>query len=412
MKKKLLIIGYLWPEPSSSAAGSRMMQLITYFLYKKYEITYASPASETPFSEKLEDLGIKKVQLPLNNREADVVLKNEQPDVVLFDRFMMEEQFGWRVAEQLPKAIRILDTEDLHFLRKARHKAHKNGKAIKLSDLHTDIAKREIASILRCDLSLIISETEQQLLIDKFSINPSLLFYLPFLIEENKIPLREALPAFEARENFLFIGNFLHEPNWDAVRYIKTELWSEIRKNLPQAKFNVYGAYTSEKVKQLHCEKSGFIVCGRADSSEEVMRKSRVLLAPLRFGAGLKGKFIEAMLCGTPSVTTTVGAEGIGGKWPWAGEIANETSEIIKQAVTLYTHPKRWGITQNNGFNIIKNRFLTGNFYQLFSDRLTKLYENLAQHRVDNFMGEILHHHTTRSTKYMALWIEEKNKEN
>ena len=116
--KRLLIIGYVWPEPTSSAAGSRMMQLIKLFLVRNYEVIYASPARASEYAINFEELGITKKKITTNSSDFDEYVSELSPQVVMFDRFMMEEQFGWRVAENCPDAIRILDTEDLHFLEK------------------------------------------------------------------------------------------------------------------------------------------------------------------------------------------------------------------------------------------------------------------------------------------------------
>lgn len=123
--KRLLILGFVWPEPNSSAAGGRMMQLISMFQKQGLAITFASPAQDSEYMESLIDFGVEKVSIELNNTSFDLFVNELQPDLVLFDRFMMEEQFGWRVAENCPKAIRILDTEDLHCLRLARQNAFK-----------------------------------------------------------------------------------------------------------------------------------------------------------------------------------------------------------------------------------------------------------------------------------------------
>jgi len=117
---QLLIIGYVWPEPVSSAAGRRMIELIEVFKTQKFQITFASPATQGVYAVNLEAIGVNQVVIELNNKSFDNFIKDLQPDIVLFDRFMMEEQFGWRVAENCPDAFRILDTEDLHCLRKAR----------------------------------------------------------------------------------------------------------------------------------------------------------------------------------------------------------------------------------------------------------------------------------------------------
>ncbi|NEV93962.1 glycosyltransferase family 4 protein [Psychroflexus sp. YR1-1] len=407
---KLLIIGFVWPEPTSSAAGSRMMQIIDLFLKRKFDIIYASPAGFSENAENLEQLGVTQKQIQVNNSDFDEYLKALQPTHVLFDRFMMEEQFGWRVAEHCPEALRILDTEDLHFLRKARQQAYKDKKSFKKKYLYTDIAKREIASILRSDLSLIISKSEMSLLVQEFKINKSLLLYLPFLLKPLKDKDIENLPGFEERRHFISIGNFLHAPNWDKTLFLKEEIWPLIKKELPEAELHVYGAYTSQKVEQLHNAKQGFLIKGRAPNAIEAIKQARVLLGPLRFGAGLKGKFIDAMQAGTPSITTTVGAEGICGDLPWCGEIANTPEEIARQAILLYKMPKRWNIGQKNGFKIINRRFQRRVFAANFFKRLKKLETDVHVHRQQNFVGQILMHHTTQSTKYMSMWIESKNK--
>ena len=144
MSKKLLIIGNVWPEPNSTAAGRRMFQLIETFKENNYIITFVSAASKTENSLPLENLNIQTFEIQLNNSSFDLLLKEIYPDMVIFDRFLTEEQFGWRVAECCPNALRILDTEDLHFLRTARHRAFKNKEPVNLTYLVNDITKREI----------------------------------------------------------------------------------------------------------------------------------------------------------------------------------------------------------------------------------------------------------------------------
>ena len=175
--KNLLIIGFVFPEPNSTAAGTRMMQLIDLFQKNNYAITFASSASKTDKSFNLETINIKTQEIKLNDANFDKLLKKINPIIVLFDRFLTEEQFGWRVSEICPKAIRILDTEDLHFLRNARQLSIKNKIKISTDLLFNEIAKREIASIYRCDLSLIISKYELKLL---KKLDPQQHYYLTF----------------------------------------------------------------------------------------------------------------------------------------------------------------------------------------------------------------------------------------
>ena len=113
--QSVLIIGTVWVEPNSSAAGSRMLQLIQLFLKQNWEVTFACAAQKTTNSFPLDFLEVNEVSIELNNSSFNDFVKKLKPTIVLFDRFLTEEQFGWRVAENCPKALRILDTEDLHF---------------------------------------------------------------------------------------------------------------------------------------------------------------------------------------------------------------------------------------------------------------------------------------------------------
>ena len=402
--KHLVIIGTVWPEPNSTAAGSRMLQLISLFQNNGYEITFLCSAAKSDFSFDLNQISVKTKSIQLNDSSFDTLIQELNPEVVLFDRFMMEEQYGWRVMENCPNALRVLDTEDLHFLRKARELAYKQNRNLEFKDYLSDVFKREMASIYRCDLTLLISEYEMQLAKDVFKIDSSLLFYLPFLSKE----IEKSTIVFSERKNFVSIGNFLHEPNWQTVLQLKKH-WKNIKKSLPEAELHVYGAYVSEKAKQLHNEKEGFLIKGRAESVAEVYSKARVLLAPIPYGAGLKGKLFEAMQLGLPSVTTKMGAEAMNGDFPWNGFITTDDEDFVEKAVELYSNENVWMTAQENGYTIIENRFKIQLFENEFINQIELLLSDLEKHRNENFMGSIIQHQSLQSTKYMSKWIEAKN---
>ena len=410
MIQKLLIIGLVWPEPNSSAAGTRMLQLMNLFQENNFEITFACAATNIEFSFDVTSIGVKKEIIALNNPNFDVFVKDLNPDIVLFDRFVMEEQFGWRVVENCPDALRILDTEDLHCLRLARQNAFKEKRDFTTSDLFSETAKREIASILRCDVSLMISEIEIELLKNQFKIDKNVLYYLPFLVDEIDEKIINSWPKFEDRKDFIFIGNFLHEPNWNTVQFLKESIWPIIRKQLPEVSMKIYGAYPSQKVQQLHNPKERFLILGRAENAANVIKEARVVLAPIRFGAGAKGKLIEAMQCGTPSVTTTIGAESMNGNLPWNGFIVDEIQEICDASIKLHQDENLWKKSQQNGIKIANERYAKSLFGNDFIDFILELQKNIKNHRIDNFFGSLLMHHTSNSTKYMSKWIAEKNK--
>ncbi|HIQ46015.1 MAG TPA: glycosyltransferase [Sulfurovum sp.] len=405
--KKVLVIGYVWPEPNSSAAGSHMMSILRTFKAENWQVEFATPAQHSEHAIDLRDEDITSQSIVLNCDSFNDYVKEYQPDIVLYDRFMMEEQFGWRVEKYAPQAIKILDTEDLQCLRNARHTAHRSKRKCTQADLFSDIAKREIAAILRCDISLIISSYEMKLLTETFKVDASLLHYLPFMLSLETLPTQSRL--FSERKHFMTIGNFRHAPNWDVVLYLQ-EIWPRIRKRIPDAQLHIYGSYPPPKAIALHNPKTGFYIKGWAEDAYEVIESARVCLAPIRFGAGIKGKLIDAMVMQTPSVTSSLGAEGMRVNESWPGVIADDTEAFVEASVQLHEDEEKWSEAQSHALPLLKTYYDAQKLSTAFIEKIDHTEKHLEQHRLDNFTGAMLKHHSMMSTKYMSQWISEKNR--
>jgi glycosyltransferase involved in cell wall biosynthesis len=386
-----------------------MLSLLKLFKSNGWRVIFASPASKTEFMTDLMEFGIESVDIELNNQSFDLYINQLSPTAVMFDRFMMEEQFGWRVAKHCPDAVRILDTEDLQCLRQARHSALKQERELVDADFFSDVAKREIAAIFRSDLSLIISDYEIKLLQERFQVPNNLLIHIPFMVSDHQIASNV---SYGQRRHFVAIGNFRHAPNWDSVLYLKN-LWPAIRQQLPDAELHVYGAYTPPKATALHNTQDGFMIKDRANSAVEVVQSARVMLAPLRFGAGIKGKLLDAMLTGTPSVTTPIGAEGMLGDCSetcfWPGFVADNDDDFVAAAVKLYQDQSYWNISSERCKPILRNRYNAKTIGASLLDRVNQITNKTSLHRFSNFTGAMLQHHHHKSTQYMAQWIEAKN---
>lgn len=431
--KTVLVIGYVWPEPKSSAAGTRMLELVQLFLQMQCEVTFASAAALSEHRFDLSALGVAEKAIALNCSSFDEFVRELQPDAVLFDRFFTEEQFGWRVEQVCPQALRILDTEDFHSLRHARQQLLKAEQKHCVSEKEKqsvgvvtagaaalyeqmcsqDMALREVAAIFRCDLSLMISEFEIALLQHYFSVPAQLLFYCPFLSQPEINTT--STPDFSARQHFIAIGNFRHEPNWDSVLWLKHQLWPLIRAQssaagIASAELHIYGAYPPPKATQLHNPKEGFHIKGWAEDAQAVMQSARVCLAPLRFGAGIKGKLMDAMHCGTPSITTSIGAESMCGDLPWGGAVENGASAFAAEAVAHYQDQVLWQQKQQQGFAVLRDYFYREDYAHSLRVRLSQLDGSAQRERGLNFIGQMLRHHHHKSTQYMGQWIEAKNR--
>lgn len=401
--QKILIIGQHFPEPATTAAGVRMMQIIKSFQIAEYEIHFACASLASKFSYPLSSIGVQTHHIQLNDDHFNLLLQREQFNVVLYDRFHIEEQYGWRVNQELPKALTILDTEDIHFLRKAREKAIVS--TTKADEcLYGKDAIREIAAIYRCDLTLIISSKEMEILQSEYSIPQSILCYFPLCID-NLLTKEDV--SFQERNDFMFIGNGNHAPNVDAVKYLH-EIWPIIHRHLPKAKLHIYGAYYPQHIQQLHDEKSGFLIQSWVANKEATFKQHRVALYLLRFGAGMKGKIVDAIQFGTPFLTSQIGIEG----WTISNDdqqyVIQNKEEFIQGAVELYHQKEIWNRTLKLQQQLAKQ--LDFKYHsQNFQKRKEEVKNNLLKHRQHNFIGKILHYESFQSNKFKSKWIMAKN---
>ncbi|MCH6257751.1 glycosyltransferase family 4 protein [Puniceicoccaceae bacterium K14] len=368
-----------------------------------WEVHFATAAQPSEFSLDLKEEGIESVLVELNDSSFDSWIQKLKPDIVLFDRFMTEEQFGWRIEKNAPEALRVLDTSDLHCLREARHRRLKTGKPL---DLFNEAALREIASIYRSDLTIMISEYEMSVLREDFGIDSGLLAYCPFFADMTN----GKTSRYSERQNFMMIGSFLHEPNWDAVQWCCREIWPLIKQRIDDAELHIYGSYATDKVYQLDNAKRGIRVKGRAADVSEVMKSYRVNLAPLRFGAGLKGKLMDAFVAGLPSVVTPIAAEAMNGELDWGTEIHKDAQGFAKTAVSVYESEALWKNVRDCGFSIAESRFDQSKWVPRLRQAIELSFNRKSDTRRKNFIGQMLRHHQHRSTEFMSRWIEAKNK--
>ncbi len=406
---KILIIGKVWPEPDSSAAGKRMKQLIGLF-QERGEVHFACASAFTGNEADLDALGVKVRQIGLNDDAVNGYFSELNPDVVVFDRFLTEEQYGWRIIEQCPQAVRILNTEDLHFLRKTRHRFVKETNdfttGTDVLDFQNDDTMRELASIYRSDLTLMISPAEIKLLQEEMNVPPELLSYLPIFSETRPTNT----PAFGERHAFLFIGNVLHEPNADAIRMLQSTVWPLIRRELPDATLIIAGAYPTQYVLQLANPASGIHVAGHTKEVEALYATVRVSLVPLRFGAGIKGKIIESLECGVPFVSTGIGTEGMFFDEKWKDCIANDWDSFARKAVELYRDEEKWKHFQRLGKVHLNAHFDRPVHESRFLAEFDELMETIHVKRRKRYYSQLVQHHSLMSTRYLSKWIMEKNR--
>ena len=444
----LVLSPSLWPEPNSSAAGVRTTSLMEFFASDKQDIFrkvhYGSGAKMKSSSPTINgNIKMHKVN-PNRGQEIKEFLKSRNMNnlkAVIFDRFFAEEAYSFHFYKHTPHVLRILDMQDMHSLRMHRKLiVERNDKLahpfqltkslmeeiknkIPLIDNNESFQKsttlliRELASIHRSDLVLVCSPYELRLLRDHYGIPSNKLALAPFFTKLKKhsdVDLignesSTSLP-FEARNNFVTIGGFKHEPNIDQTLLLKNEIWPKIREALPEAKLKVYGAYPPLRIQQLHDVKTGFLVKGHVDNLDTVFKNSRILLAPLRFGAGIKGKIVDAWRYGCPVVTTPIGAEGI---YPteegfWGGFVEYDSTDFIKSSIDLYSNKQDWTKYSVEAEALLKHSFDADKNFRQLCHELHKAWEQRDQKRKRDFTSAIIWHDSNRCTEYFSKWIEQK----
>ena len=254
-------------------------------------------------------------------------------------------------------------------------------------------------------------------------------------------------PLFEDRSDFAFVGGFRHPPNVDSARVLHREIWPGIRSRLPNATLRVCGAYPTPEVLSMHDPSVGFLVHGKVDDVDGVLRTSRVMLAPLRFGAGIKGKIVDAWRCGCPVVTTSVGAEGMtaavaadkgeeevdddddddeqdgGGRRSqtkttttiarddsrgrrWGGLVEDDAIDFANAAVELHEREELWNECREDGSELLRRLFDGGMHLPAVEAGIRDGMSNLEGRRRMDVFGSVLWRDGSRATEYFSRWIE------
>lgn len=433
-------ISPVWPERSSSAAGVRTMDLISLFADRCQSLTYISTSDiDNDHARTLQASGIHIHHCP-PNRESQItdILKQCRPDIVIFDRFYCEEMFSHHVFKTCSDdALRVIDMQDVHFLRQSRQELSKkafnnNNRSSTTREIlrHRPDASyqpclREIAAVYRSDLTLVCSPVELHMLHHEYGIPMNKMILAPFFVDRQGEHTTMVHDDFASRHNFMMIGNFLHPPNVDSVQWTCEEIWPRITAKLREGSLqgqlpslHVYGAYLPDRIVQkYHDPKNGIHIKGFLPSLSD-MRHYRVCLAALRYGAGLKGKICDAWSHGLVVCTTPIGEEGMNTSYlahdgssnhstTWGGLHTSWTADdIAKDAVRLYSDQALFMQCQQRGFELLDLLYNREKGLDAVYDGIMHAFKEKSERRKKDYIGAILWEQKNRSTEYFSRWIE------
>ncbi len=385
-------------------------------------------------------------------------IRNKIVDLVIFDRFFVEEAHSFRFREAFPNAAMVLDMQDMHSLRWGRQAIVENWDKEKRQETlykqcdwdplkclprvmeylptagettkRNDRFLRELASIHRSDLVLVCSPKEMQLLQIVYNVPKEKLCLASFFVEEKLLQNSiNPLPKTPSNTNsipprFVFCGGFKHAPNADAVQMLIEWVWPKLKSKLPNASLHIYGAFCPDKLiaqSKTHKPEGIYIHGYEPDLANIFGQDGGILLAPLRFGAGIKGKIIDAWTFGMPVVTTPIGSEGMTRSTSiddgvnidqsdalFGGSIASTLDDFCEKAIVIAQCPQTYREAQKNGRFLLRHLFSAPENWSNVRERLLKVMdkENLSQQRETDCTQAILWHQSLRSTEYFSRWVE------
>jgi GT2 family glycosyltransferase/glycosyltransferase involved in cell wall biosynthesis len=347
--KRVLIVDACTPTPDQDSGSLRMVNLMRLMRSLGWQVTFFAENRLylDRYTPALQSAGVEMQYAPyLQDAVRLFRERGEEFDAIVLSRHYIAINYLGLARLYAPRATLIFDTVDLHYLRERR--AAKLENSAELMRRAETTRAQELKLIRECDVTLVVSPVERELLARE----------LPDARVEILSNVHEVYGCrrpFAERKDIVFVGSFMHPPNEDAVVWFGHEAFPAIRAALPGVRFHVIGQPPPEAVLALAAD--DFVVHGFVENLEPFMDGCRVSVAPLRYGAGVKGKVNMAMSYGLPVVATPAAVEGMhiaeGSDVLVAGDAAAFAAEVVR----LYDDEALWNTLSANGLANVQRHF-------------------------------------------------------
>ncbi|WP_185467443.1 MULTISPECIES: glycosyltransferase family 4 protein [unclassified Synechococcus] len=364
--KRILFIDWRLPEPDKDSGSCRMHEILKIATSTGKPVDFAG--NENSAEQKYLDIMLELGIHPILGRESIVRHLRKfgsQYSVIIICRPEPAAYYAPLARCYCPQARLVFDTVDLHFLRYYRAQAlaeDNSEEKQQFATLHLRHFATEKFLAEVCDSTIVVTD-EEKVLLSEF-IDPSRIEVIPNI---HSIPLQDEIPGFQDRQGLLFIGGFDHAPNADAVIYFSEQILPLVKKILPDIILYIVGSNMKDNIAKLSSDNIKPI--GYVEDLTTIYNQVRAFIAPLRYGAGLKGKVGQSMSYGVPVVGTSVAFEGFGVIDRKQGLIANSPEEFAAAVVEVYSHPELWQTISEDGQKLVESRF-SSNSAQTVIDRV------------------------------------------
>jgi glycosyltransferase involved in cell wall biosynthesis len=334
-KKRILFLDWAVPTPDRDAGSLFQFSLLRILRKLGFEIYFIPANLRRDNEEILIEIGVKVIAYPeISSVEKWLDENARYFGQIWLSRGPVSYPYLNSVVENAPLTKIIFNTIDLHFLREQRERDISGAIAEVSNDAPTKMMEYEL--IERTHLTLLVSTLELDLLQEKFPTKQ--FFCMPLIYQNSEYSEIE----FSLRRDLIFIGSFNHTPNWDGLKWFLTEIYPRVRKVLPGIKVNIVGQNPPTELTKMSKEDSGIVVHGFVEDVEALFASSKVSIAPLRFGAGAKGKVVHALTNSVPVIATTIAVEGMNLDPNVDLVVRDDPDEFADALIELYSHEQIW----------------------------------------------------------------------
>ena len=345
----------LWVEacmltPDQDSGSLRTLRLLGILVELGFKVTFVADNLQrlNPYAWQLEQQGIEVLYQPaVNSVSHHIKVFGDQYDIITLCRHYIAVQYVDMIRQLYPKTKIWFDTIDLHYLRLRRQFALDGKSATRaLADL---AYREEIAVVGKSDVTIVVSDVEVSELAKE----------VPGAHVAVVSNIHEAHPTvrpFEQRQHIMFVGGFQHPPNIDAVEYYATEIWPHVRTECPDVKTFIIGSKMPDTLRQFGAE-HGLEMLGFVEDLEPYYHSCLMAIAPLRYGAGVKGKVNQALSYGLPVVGTEAAVEGMSLIDRKEAMVADTGPAFAAAMVELYRDKALWQTLSENGQQSLQRMF-------------------------------------------------------
>jgi glycosyltransferase involved in cell wall biosynthesis len=350
---RVLIVEACMITPDHDSGSVRMLAMLELLLEQGCKVSFVADNLEyrQPYVAQLQGMGVEVWFAPyVTSVEQLLKERGKLYDTIVFCRHYIAAPYVQDVRKWAPQARIVFDTVDLHYLREQRLAELDNSSALLTTSLKT--REKELGVVKACDVTLVVSPVEQDILLKELPA-------ADVRVLSNIQEVQASGPGFTQRDGLLFIGGFRHMPNVDAIEWFVAEVWPLVRARLPALTLTVVGSLMPDRIKAINGP--GINNLGYVADVESLIAKARISLAPMRYGAGVKGKVNQAMAHGLPVVATSVAAEGMSLRPGIDLLVADEPLAFADAIVRLYGDEALWQSLAENGRVNVERHFSRAN---------------------------------------------------